>query len=91
MPSVDTLRAFEELKASDLTEAQAKAIVSVVKIAQETGLENLATKEDIRQLEVKMAQIEIKIAQVKSDLLKWFIGLLVGQAAFFLAILRFFK
>jgi DNA gyrase/topoisomerase IV subunit A len=84
MASVDTLRAFEELKASDLTEAQAKAIVSVVKIAQETGLENLATKEDIRQLEVK-------IANLKSDLLKWFVGLLVGQAAFFLAILKFFK
>jgi hypothetical protein len=84
MSSVDALRAFEELKASDLTEAQAKAIVSVVKIAQETGLENLATKEDIRQLEVK-------IANLKSDLLKWFVGLLVGQAAFFLAILKFFK
>ena len=67
-----------------LTEAQAKAIVSVVKTAQETGLENLATKDDIRQLEVK-------IANLKSDLLKWFIGLLVGQAAFFLAILKFFK
>jgi len=84
MVSVDTLRAFEELKASDLTEAQAKAIVSVVKTAQETGLENLATKEDIRQLEVK-------IANLKSDLLKWFVGLLVGQAAFFLAILKFLK
>jgi len=84
MPAVDTLKAYEDLKASDLTEAQAKAIVSVVKTAQETGLENLATKDDIRQL-------EIKIANLKSDLLKWFIGLLVGQAAFFLAILRFFK
>jgi hypothetical protein len=47
MLTVDTLKAYQDLIAANLSDAQAQAIVGVVKTAQETWLEKLATKEDI--------------------------------------------
>ncbi|MDD3581072.1 MAG: DUF1640 domain-containing protein [Desulfobacca sp.] len=91
MPSVDTLKAFEDLKAADLSDMQAKAILTVVKEAYETGLEKLATKSDLKDLEIKISNLEAKIEQVKFDLLKWFIPLLLGQAALILALLKLLK
>ncbi|OPX20741.1 MAG: hypothetical protein BZ151_02395 [Desulfobacca sp. 4484_104] len=91
MPSVDTLKAFEDLKAAELTDIQAKAILTVVKEAYETGLEKLATKSDLKDLEIKISNLEAKIEQVKFDLLKWFIPLLLGQAALILALLKLLK
>jgi len=53
MPTVDTLKAFNILKAADLTEAQAHAIVDVIKTVQDTWIEKLATKEDLKELEYR--------------------------------------
>jgi len=63
----------------------------VVKEAYETGLEKLATKSDLKDLEIKISNLEAKIEQVKFDLLKWFIPLLLGQAALILALLKLLK
>jgi chaperonin cofactor prefoldin len=150
MLAVDTLKAYEGLIAADLTEAQARAILEVVKTAHEAWLERLATKEEFarsevatkvrfeqleaainarfekseaafntrfEQLEAAMnarfekseaatnagfalvrsemketeARLEAKIAIFKSDVLKWFITLLLGQTAFLVGVIKFLK
>ena len=117
MLAVDTLKAYEGLIAADLTEAQARAILEVVKTAHEAWLERLATKEEFarsevatkarfEQLEAAMnagfalvrsemketeARLEARISSFKSDVLKWFITLLLGQTALLVGLIKFLK
>lgn len=95
MQAVDTLKAYEELKAADLTETQAKAIVSLVKTAQEAWLEKLATKDDLRRLEdqlrIEISQLRIEIRESKIGLLKWLIPIIIGQGAFVVALMKILK
>lgn len=48
MPMVDTLKAYETLTAANFPVEQAKAILEVVRISQESGLENLVTKAELK-------------------------------------------
>jgi hypothetical protein len=93
MPAVDTLKACETLTAADMPDRQARALVAIVQELQEARLAGVASKSDLKELEAridgKLANIEIKISalearidRVKFDILKWFIPLILGQAAF---------
>ena len=72
--TVDTLKAFETLTAAQMPEKQARALVAIVNELQEARLAEVATKNDIKELEVH-------IERVKFDLLKWLIPFLIGQIA----------
>jgi hypothetical protein len=102
MPNVDTLKAYETLTAADMPDRQARALVAIVQELQEARLAEVASKADLKELEaridVKLANIEIKISaleakidRVKFDLLKWFIPLILGQAAFIVTLLKLLK
>lgn len=54
MPTVDTLQAFETLIGADVPEKQAKAIVSIVHKMEESFLVDVATKADLRELELRL-------------------------------------
>jgi len=49
------------------------------------GIENLATKDDLRvlaaELKAEMAQIRAAISELKAELLKWMIGIQLTFAA----------
>ena len=102
MANVDTLKAYETLTAADMPDRQARALVAIVQELQEARLAEVASKADLKELEaridVKLANIEIKISaleakidRVKFDLLKWFIPLILGQAAFIVTLLKLLK
>jgi hypothetical protein len=75
MAHVDTLKAYEDLTAANLSESQARAILSVIRNTQETGLENLVTKSEFKE-EILMLKSEFK---EEISLLKTEMGKLEGR------------
>ncbi|MBF0285400.1 MAG: DUF1640 domain-containing protein [Magnetococcales bacterium] len=78
----DTLKFMETLQASGFNDAQAKGIVSVLRGAQEAHLDELATKRDLKELELRLEQ---RMSDNKTDLLKWVGGMFAAQTALILA------
>jgi hypothetical protein len=70
--ALDTLQIFDELKQS-FSEEQAQVITKVLKKVYEANLEELATKGDLKELELRL---ENKLESLKGELtlLKWMIG-----------------
>ena len=74
--SFDTHNEIKQLIANGIPEAQAEAITGTIKRAQDTHLEELATKKDV--LEVK-SELRNEITEVKGELklIKWMLALIV--------------
>ncbi|OIO73041.1 MAG: hypothetical protein AUJ85_09020 [Elusimicrobia bacterium CG1_02_37_114] len=88
MAYADTLKVFGVLR-KKFDEASSEAIATAVETALETNnaamLDKVATKDDLRKL-------EIKIEQVKSELIKWMFIFWIGQFASITTVLfLFFK
>ena len=78
----DTLKFVERLKAAGVPEEQAKAEAEALREAlAETASNVLATKDDIRR-------VELLIAETTADLIKWMAGLLLAQAALVAALVK---
>jgi hypothetical protein len=77
----DTLKFVDELEKSGIPEKQARAISSAVRNVHDSS--DVATKADISDLRREMSEI-------KFELLKWMVGLLIGQTGLLLALLKFF-
>jgi|WetSurMetagenome_2_1015567.scaffolds.fasta_scaffold1178744_1 hypothetical protein len=73
----DTLKFVKRLKGSGFTDEQAEAISEAFQEAQHAGFENLATKDDLRELELR--------------LIKWVFAISAGQAALIVALLRLIR
>ena len=73
----DTLKFVETLKSAEFSDAQAKALSRAFKEAQEARLEELATKRDLKEL-------ELKIAETETRLIKW----VVGSAGLIVALIK---
>ncbi len=75
----DTFENVKRLKAVGFTEEQA---LEQTKIISELIENRLATKQDIKELELTMkADLERGLSAAKSDIIKWVAGMLVAQAA----------
>ena len=61
----NTLKSFELLKSSGLTEKQARAFVDIFEEIAASSVEHLATKED---LSLSEARLEKQIAEIRSEL-----------------------
>jgi len=74
----DTHAFYVELVESGLAEKTANALTKAVTKIELAKLEDLATKHDIKELELStkrdLAQIEAKIAETKADLIRWVVG-----------------
>ncbi len=81
----DTLKFVECLKEHDFTEEQAKGLSEAFKEAQNSSIQDLATKGDVRELKHEMKELEtslkLEMTNTKADILKWIAGMLVAQAA----------
>lgn len=82
----DTLEYMEELTASGMQLKEAEAITKATAKAfeQMTQTKELATKTDIKKLEIKLKELEIK-------LIRWIIGMIAGQTALIFGILKYFN
>lgn len=93
---VDTLRIYERLRKTDLSEGAAKEITEIVRDVVEGQFALLATKDDL--LTIKQDVLSVKeevqrvredvqrivaeaVAQAKAEIIKWVAGMLVAQAA----------
>jgi hypothetical protein len=65
----DTLKFVTRLKESGLSESQAVAITEAFKEAH--GEAEVATKSDIRELELKF---EARMSETKAELVRWIVG-----------------
>jgi hypothetical protein len=77
----DTLQFVKTLKSGDFTEKQAEALSFAFKKAQESNLDELATKGDIKE-------IELKIAESKVEIIKWVVGLMLAQTGLIIAVIK---
>jgi hypothetical protein len=78
--ALDTLKVVKTLQASGMPEAQAEAVLAVMREATDTA--DLVTRKDLQiELQKELAPIKTEIASVKADivLLKWMMG--VGVAS----------
>ena len=78
----DTLAFVKRLETAGVPSAQAEAQVEMlsdaIKKVEETRLQELATKGDVRESELKL---EAKIESSKSETIKWVAGMFVAQTA----------
>lgn len=84
MPTVtfDTLKFVTRLKDSGLSESQAVAITEAFREAH--GEAEVATKTDIRELELKF---DARMAENKAELVRWIVGAGFLQTALITALL----
>ena len=87
----DTLKFVKRLKSVGFDEAQAEALSDAFRESETASVENLTTKQDLRELETKLTG-EMKALENKltgeMKLIKWMMGVvLAGVAAL---ILKFF-
>ncbi|MDQ7832497.1 MAG: hypothetical protein RDU30_12250 [Desulfovibrionaceae bacterium] len=82
----DTLAFAKRLMEAGFTERQAEAQVTVLREIVES---ELATKRDLRELELRLTTEVVKTnAETKADILKWVAGMLVAQAALIAALVK---
>ncbi|QLA16684.1 DUF1640 domain-containing protein [Desulfolutivibrio sulfoxidireducens] len=82
----DTLAFAKRLMEAGFTERQAEAQVTVLREIVES---ELATKRDLRELELRLTAEMVKVnAETKADILKWVAGMLVAQAALIAALVK---
>ena len=70
---------FSDQQAETITKLQKAAIVSTLEQAKlEYGLDEIATKRDLRELELS----------IKNDLIKWIAGMMLAQAGIIAALVK---
>jgi predicted transcriptional regulator len=68
--SLDTYAVVKRLTAAGLDEKQAEVIVNTIHDVREADVKSLATKSDLRELELKLSG--------EMTLLKWMLGLVIA-------------
>jgi TPR repeat protein len=95
----DTLAYFEKFVSAGMPEAQARVQVEAMQdmVQQyDQGLrQELATKWDTQELRVELKKeiqgVRDELHNVKFDLMKWMLGIAIGQAALIIALFAFIK
>jgi hypothetical protein len=74
---------IKKFTAKGMSEELAEEVTDAIKASKDTDFSHLATKVDLRELEmrmdVKIAQLETKIAQSTATITKWITVVLVVQ------------
>ena len=73
----DTLKFAEKLSAAGVPEAQAKAQAAALSEVLEINLKDVVTKD----------HLDYKLAELKTELIKWVVGLALAQSGLLLGIL----
>ena len=72
----DTLKFVEHLRAAGIPENQAKAFSEAQRevLSEIFEQKDLATKQDIKELELKIIEVRASIAETKAELVRWVVG-----------------
>ena len=72
----DTLKFVEHLREAGVPEAQAKAMSDAQKelLTEIFEQKELATKTDIKEIELKIAEVKASISETKAELIRWVVG-----------------
>lgn len=85
----DTLKFSNTLKAAGVPPAQAEAEATVLAEVLEVNLKELVTKEDLRRDLKEMEQrLDSRFLELENKLVKWGIGLALGQVAVIAALVK---
>lgn len=87
----DTYTFYDELVKSGLAEKTADALTKAVTKIEQAKLDELATKRDLKELELKIEQVRSEIANSKTELIKWIVGSGFALISVIFAMLRFFE
>lgn len=90
MNSLDTLAYCKRLEAVGVPRDQAEVHAQVLAEV----MSQVATKDDLKELEVRIKEwvalyVKEQVAQLKSDILKWFFAISITQASLIVAALRY--
>jgi hypothetical protein len=90
----DSHEFYSELVQSGLAEKTADALTKAVVKIEKAKIDELATKGDVKELELKIelvrAQLSEQIEKSKNDLIKWFVGTAFAIASIGFMLARFF-
>lgn len=91
----DTYTFYDELVKSGLAEKTADALTKAVTKIEQAKIDVLATKGDIKELELKIELVRSDLRQEmernKNDLIKWFVGTAFAIASIGFMLARFFE
>ena len=92
--ALDTHQTVKELTAAGFTNAQAEALTQALRQVHQIDLSDLATKADLAALRSEMklefAEVRREMAEMKTELIKWVLGIGFAQVATILAVLKLF-
>jgi orotate phosphoribosyltransferase-like protein len=87
----DSLSSARRLREKGASQELAEAIADELRVAKDTDVSHLATKEELNtfksELKADLAKIETKIAEAKSDTVKWMFGGLISIVTLLLGII----
>jgi hypothetical protein len=87
--TIDALGLAEDFEKAGFSRDQALGMARAIR---DHASETLATKADLRELELRMearfAQLEQKIAEAQTSMIKWFTGIVVAQGAAIVALIK---
>ena len=81
----DTLAYAKRLRDAGVPEPQAEAQAAALADALRQNAGELATKADLKELELRL---DAGLEAMKTDLLKWVIGLFIAQVGLFAALVK---
>jgi hypothetical protein len=89
----DTYTFYDELVKSGLAEKTADALTKAVTKIEQAKIDELATKGDIKELELKIelvrSDLRQEIEKSKNELIKWFVGTAFAIASIGFMLARF--
>jgi hypothetical protein len=87
--TIDALGLAEDFEKAGFSRDQALGMARAIR---NHASETLATKADLRELELRLearfAQVEQKIADAQLGLIKWFTGIMIAQGAAIVALIK---
>lgn len=84
----DTLEFDKQLQKGGFTDAQAETLTKA--IAQVVSSNELATKKDLKETELVLRnEFDLKIAELKTEIIKWMLGVSFAQAAIIISCIKF--
>jgi hypothetical protein len=99
--ALDTHQTVKDLTAAGFSDAQAEALTYALRQVQQIDFSDLATKADLEDLATKaelaelrsemkleFANVRREMAEMKTDLIKWVLGIGFAQVAAIVALLR---
>lgn len=73
-----------------LTEERAEQLVRALNETIQEKQSSLATKPDVKEVELKIEQVKAQIEQTKADLIKRVVGLILAQTALLAGLIKLF-